>query len=83
MGESVELLQDVEFITDAPNTPTQFCTARSTNATEALKDENGRSFANVFSKGNISKFVGSESTPSSVTSQEDNFKDNCIPIHWR
>ena len=78
MGESVELLQDVEFITDAPNTPTQFCTARSTNATEALKDENGRSFANVFSKGNISKFVGSESTPSSVTSQEDNFKDSCI-----
>ena len=78
MGESVELLQDVEFITDAPNTPTQFCTARSTNATEALKDENGRSFADVFSKDNTSKTVGSKSTPSSVTSQEDNFKDSCI-----
>ena len=78
MGESVELLQDVEFITDAPNTPTQFCTARSTNATEALKDENGRSFADVFPKGNTSKPVGSDSTPSSVTSQEDNFKDSCI-----
>ena len=78
MGESVELLQDVEFITDAPNTPTQFCTARSTNATEALKDEKGRSFADVFPKGNTSKPNILDPKPSSVTSQEDNFKENCI-----
>lgn len=49
-GESVLLLKDVAFVTDAPNTPVQFCTARSTNATTALVDIEGRTFAAVFPK---------------------------------
>lgn len=78
LGESVELLFDVEFITDAPNTPTQFCTARSTNATMALIDENGQSFADVFPKDSIQEPVSSDTKPSSSPSQEDNFKESCV-----
>lgn len=49
-GESVLLLKDVAFVTDAPNTPVQFCTAKSTNATTVLVDAEGRTFAAVFPK---------------------------------
>lgn len=76
-GESIELLHDVEFNVETPNTPTQFCTARSTNATEALIDENGRSFSDVFAKAAKAREI---TPPALITasSLNDNFKDSCI-----
>ena len=50
-GESVLLLKDVGFMIDTPNIPVQFCTARSTNATTALKAADGRTYAEMFPKG--------------------------------
>jgi len=78
LGESLELLQDVVFIVDAPNTPTQFCTARSTNATEVLVDEEGKTFAEVYSEGQVAKGVTPQGITPEDTSVEENFKDNCI-----
>lgn len=78
VGDSVELLRDVEFKMDAPNTPTQFCTARSTNATEALVDETGKMFCEVFPKKSESKGLSNAPDSSADTLQEDNFKDSCI-----
>ncbi len=49
-GDSMVLLKDVEFVLDTPNVPVQFCTARSTNATTALIDAEGRTYAEVFPK---------------------------------
>lgn len=47
--ESMLILKDVVFETNTPNVPVQFCTARSTNATTALKDAEGRTYAEVMS----------------------------------
>lgn len=49
-GESVLLLKDIEFKVAAPNIPVQFCTAKSTNATKALVDSEGKTFAELFPK---------------------------------
>ena len=49
--DSMMLLRDVEFFVDTPNVPVQFCTARSTNATTALVDNDGKRYAEIFSKG--------------------------------
>ena len=78
LGESIELLRDVEFFTVAPNTPTHFCTARSTNATEALIDEDGKRFADVFPKDKESKLVTSDTKPLPSSSRENDFKESCI-----
>jgi hypothetical protein len=78
LGESVELLHDVVFNLEAPNTPTQFCTGRSTNATIALFDEEGRTFAEVYSEGQEAREVVPPSITPVNTPQGDNFRDSCI-----
>lgn len=77
-GDSVLLLYDVEFNVDTPNTPTQFCTARSTNATESLVDDAGRRFSDVFPKSVESKEIIPPSPSPASSPHEDNFKDSCI-----
>ena len=77
MGKCVELLRDVEFVTDAPNTPTQFCTARSTNATEALIDEEGRRYADVYQNNSEQKTININHQQES-SEEKDNFKESCI-----
>jgi len=76
LGESVELLHDVEFNVDAPNTPVQFCTARSTNATETLLDDKGRRFCDIFPKIVESNGNTTPNAPQEISIQE--FKDDCI-----
>lgn len=78
LGESVELLHDVVFNLEAPNTPTQFCTGRSTNATTALFDEEGRTFAEVYSEGQGAREVVPPSITPVNTLQGDNFRDSCV-----
>lgn len=76
---SIVLLKDVEFIVDSPNTPVQFCTARSTNATTALRDAEGRIFAEVFSKSRQTDPESKSQPPKSVEvpSDDSDFFGRC------
>lgn len=78
LGESLELLHDVVFDIEAPNTPTQFCTARSTNATTVLVDEEGRSFAEVYSDGLVAREVIPPKITPTSTPHGGSFKNSCI-----
>lgn len=74
-GDSMILLRDVEFDVSAPNIPVQFCTGRSTNATEALKDENGVSYKNLFANSDgVIQTIGSPAPANQLIT----FKDKCI-----
>ena len=76
-GESVLLLKDVVFVADAPNTPVQFCTARSTNATTALVDADGRTFAAVFSQDRQAE-DGTREVDPEVPTADYNFLGRCV-----
>lgn len=72
-ADSVMLLRDVEFFTDTPNVPVQFCTARSTNAITTLIDNEGKTFAEVFPKTHSTqKTIGNTNT------NENDFLGKCI-----
>lgn len=45
---------------------------------KALKEDKRHCVADVFSKGDVLRPIDSETKPSSIPSQEDNFKDSCI-----
>ena len=77
-GNVYTLLYDVIITPKSglPNVPANFCTGRSTNARTAWKDEQGRSYDDIFPKDSAPKKI--EKILPSPNSSVDNFKENCI-----
>ena len=76
-GESMLLLKDVEFVINAPNIPVQFCTGRSTNATTALKDAEGRTYAEIFPKEHKDDDESQAQDEHEIPSAISNFLERC------